>query len=101
MDREASRAFRTLWRAARQVFANDASARQEAGVRIRSAFRNNKTRPQSKERAEEYQVAEDTAALLKQTVVQAKYNPDRNLYKAKFEERHVPSATPEPVHEKD
>ena len=101
MDREAAAAFRLLWRAARRVFAGDAAARGEAGKRMRKAFRNGGTPLAGAERAEQMQVARDTAALLEQTVVQAQLRPERGVYRAKFEERHVASATKEPVHEKD
>jgi hypothetical protein len=90
MERSGRAAFRSLWRAQQQVFANDAAAQTEAKRRIRAAFRTAKvTTP--REREQNVRVAEDTARLLRDTVVQAKLNPDKLNYRAQFGKQHVTS----------
>ncbi len=88
MDRSGRAAFRSLWRAQRHVFVNDTAAQTEAKRRIRAAFRTAKvTTP--REREQHVRVAEDTARLLRDTVVQAKLNPETRNYRARFGKQHV------------
>ena len=84
--------FRLLWRSTRQVFGQDERARQEAATRIRVAFRSSKA-TRGKEKAEQLLIARDTAALLKQTVMQAHMSSSGESYKTAFEPRHSPSMT--------
>ncbi len=88
MDRAGRAAYRTLWRAQRDVFVSDALAQAEAKKRMRVAFRSAKVTT-DKEREQQVRVALDTAQLLRQTVVQAKFNPATSHYKAKFGKQHL------------
>ncbi len=89
MDRAAKSAFRNLWRAQRTVFANDPPAQLEAKKRIRSGFRSAKAASSPKEREKQILVANDTARLLRDTVVQAVLNEKEMRYKATFKESHM------------
>jgi hypothetical protein len=88
MDRASSMAFRNLWRAQRAVFVNDPPAQLEAKRRIRAAFRSAKVSSSGKDREKQILIANDTARLLRDSVVQAVYK-DEGRYKASFKEIHM------------
>jgi hypothetical protein len=88
MEKASSSAFRSLWRASRSVFVNDVAAQAEAKRRIRHAFRN-KAPATEKEKEKQLLVANDTARLLRDTVVQAVLKPEVNRYKAGFKPEHM------------
>ena len=94
MQAEVRSAFRSLWRAQRSVFANDAFAQSKARSSIRKAFRNTKIVTE-KDVRKQLVVAHDAARLLRDTVVQAKLVTDEKdksgHYKASFEPKHMSS----------
>lgn len=70
------------------MFVNDPAAQLEAKRRIRIAFRSAKV-PTPKDREKQLLIANDTARLLRDSVVQAVYKEDGKRYKASFKDIHM------------